>query len=49
MSTPTADAVAVDPDWVAAQVAKFDADALRRAGELLLALASSADAKAGTA
>lgn len=28
----------VDPAWVAAQVAKFSADDLRRAGELLLAL-----------
>jgi hypothetical protein len=27
-----------DPAWVAAQVAKFSADDLRRAGELLLAL-----------
>jgi hypothetical protein len=33
-----ADAPAVDPEWVAAQVAKFSADDLRRAGELLLAL-----------
>ncbi|MBN7403656.1 hypothetical protein P5V78_04410 [Mycobacteroides abscessus subsp. abscessus] len=30
-----------DPDWVAAQVAKFSPDDLRRAGELLLALAGS--------
>lgn len=28
----------VDPEWVAAQVAKFSSDDLRRAGELLLAL-----------
>jgi excisionase family DNA binding protein len=28
----------VDPNWVAAQVAKFSPDDLRRAGELLLAL-----------
>lgn len=34
----------VDPAWVAAQVAKFGADDLRRAGELLLALSRSADA-----
>jgi excisionase family DNA binding protein len=42
-------AVAVDPAWVAEQVSKFDADALRRAGELLLALARNADAKGGAA
>jgi hypothetical protein len=36
----------VDPDWIAAQVAKFSADDLRRAGELLLAL-SRADRRAG--
>ncbi|CAN5222310.1 hypothetical protein BH11ACT6_BH11ACT6_05020 [soil metagenome] len=39
---------AVDPAWVAAQVAKFSADDLRRAGELLLAL-SHANAQAGAA
>lgn len=37
-------ATPVDPAWVAAQVAKFSANDLRRAGELLLAL-SRADAK----
>lgn len=41
-NTAPSAAVAVDPAWVAAQVAKFDAEALRRAGELLLALANSA-------
>lgn len=43
-----ADAASVDPVWVAAQVAKFSADDLRRAGELLLAL-SRADRRAGAA
>ncbi|OBJ46171.1 hypothetical protein A5630_11940 [Mycolicibacterium mucogenicum] len=38
----------VDPTWVAAQVAKFSADDLRRAGELLLAL-SRANLQAGAA
>ncbi|MBF9319834.1 helix-turn-helix domain-containing protein [Mycobacteroides chelonae] len=38
-----------DPDWVAAQVAKFSPDDLRRAGELLLALASSAPNSASVA
>lgn len=38
---------AVDPAWVAAQVAKFSADDLRRAGELLLAL-SRAEHQGGT-
>ncbi|OBB38030.1 helix-turn-helix transcriptional regulator [Mycolicibacterium fortuitum] len=38
-----------DPDWVAAQVAKFSADDLRRAGELLLALANTARVSAGAA
>lgn len=42
-------AVAVDPAWVADQVAKFDAEALRRAGELLLALANSPAAEGGVA
>ncbi len=41
--TAASDAVTVDPAWVAAQVAKFDADALRRAGELLLALSRDAE------
>jgi len=36
----------VDPTWVAAQVAKFSADDLRRAGELLMAL-SHANAQGG--
>ncbi|MBS1696623.1 MAG: helix-turn-helix domain-containing protein [Actinobacteria bacterium] len=31
----------VDPAWVAAQVAKFSADDLRRAGQLLLALSQA--------
>jgi excisionase family DNA binding protein len=35
---PAAGSTRVDPEWVAAQVAKFSADDLRRAGELLLAL-----------
>lgn len=39
-STRTGDTV--DPEWVAAQVAKFSPDDLRRAGELLLALANTA-------
>lgn len=39
-------ATAVDPAWVAAQVAKFSADDLRRAGELLLAL-SRAEQRGG--
>lgn len=34
-------ATPVDPAWVAAQVAKFSAEDLRRAGELLLALSTS--------
>lgn len=38
----------VDPAWVAAQVAKFSADDLRRAGELLLAL-SRTERQAGAA
>lgn len=38
-----------DPEWVAAQVAKFSADDLRRAGELLLALANTASASRGAA
>ncbi|WP_109858723.1 helix-turn-helix domain-containing protein [Mycobacteroides chelonae] len=38
-----------DPDWVAAQVAKFSPDDLRRAGELLLALANSGTNTAGIA
>lgn len=38
-----------DPDWVAAQVAKFSADDLRRAGELLLALANTARTSQGAA
>lgn len=37
------------PDWVAAQVAKFSADDLRRAGELLLALANTARMSQGAA
>ncbi|WP_125078447.1 helix-turn-helix domain-containing protein [Mycobacterium sp. P7213] len=45
-NTAPSGAVAVDPAWVADQVAKFDAEALRRAGELLLALANSATAAA---
>ncbi len=36
---------AVDPDWVAAQVAKFSADDLRRAGELLLALSTASESR----
>lgn len=32
------DAPSVDPEWVAAQLSKFSADDLRRAGNLLLAL-----------
>lgn len=36
-ASPAADRP-VDPAWVAAQVAKFGSDDLRRAGELLLAL-----------
>lgn len=40
---PTDAAAAVDPEWVAAQVAKFSADDLRRAGELLLALSRAND------
>ena len=48
-TTPDADAAAqVDPEWVAAQVAKFSADDLRRAGELLLAL-SRADRQGSVA
>ncbi|CAN5464091.1 hypothetical protein BH09ACT7_BH09ACT7_51800 [soil metagenome] len=46
-ASPEASA-SVDPEWVAAQVAKFSADDLRRAGELLLAL-SRADREAGAA
>jgi hypothetical protein len=38
-------AASVDPAWVAAQVAKFSADDLRRAGELLLALSRADKAK----
>ena len=34
-------ASSVNPEWVAAQVAKFGTDALRRAGELLLALSKT--------
>lgn len=47
-SASSDDAAPVDPDWVAAQVAKFSADDLRRAGELLLAL-SRADRQDGAA
>lgn len=43
-----ADADVVDPGWLAEQVAKFSADDLRRAGELLLAL-SRAERQDGAA
>lgn len=42
----TAATGSADPDWVAAQVAKFSPDDLRRAGELLLALSRAADTAA---
>lgn len=46
-AAPDADDTApVAPEWIAAQVAKFSADDLRRAGELLLAL-SRADRQGG--
>ena len=41
--TQSAVGAEVDPDWVAAQVAKFSPDDLRRAGELLLALSRSSN------
>lgn len=48
-SAPTAPgSTPVDPEWVAAVVARFSADDLRRAGELLLAL-SRADVASGGA
>lgn len=46
-AAPPDNIAAVDPEWVTAQVAKFSADDLRRAGELLLAL-SRADRQPGT-
>ncbi|OBB21110.1 hypothetical protein A5761_03105 [Mycolicibacterium setense] len=46
-SVPVDPAADVDPDWVTAQVAKFGADDLRRAGELLLALSRSAETNGG--
>ncbi|OBF42836.1 hypothetical protein A5719_10355 [Mycolicibacterium peregrinum] len=43
------DAVAVDPAWVAAQLATFSPADLRRAGELLLALSRSTIPAGGAA
>jgi hypothetical protein len=41
---PAANAIGADPDWVAEQLAKFTPDDLRRAGQLLLALANGGGA-----
>ncbi|GEM_PF-5255626 len=43
-ASPAADRT-VDPTWLTAQLAKFSADDLRRAGELLLALSRSDDSR----
>lgn len=49
MSASTADTVPVDPDWVAAQVAKFSPDDLRAAGELLRKLSRKGNRHGGAA